>query len=493
VSYSWSPIADLPDDWEGLARPDLDAMLRLWNEERQHLADPDRARQLEERLATLWAIETGVIERLYTIDRGTTDSLVELGLGAIEQFSTTGRLTHDAVRLIEDQRAALDFVFAYIKDDRPLTLSYIRELHQLLMQHQTHIDAVDQRGNRFQAEVVRGAWKRLPNNPTTVDGSIHEYAPPEFVQDEMDQLIRLHQHHLALGVRPEIEAAWLHHRFAQIHPFQDGNGRVARALATMIFLKAGFVPLVIRDDDHRERYLDALRDADNGDLDHLVSLFANVVSADLNDAITFVRTMHGRDIKAIAAAAAEASLRRFTEVEAGVVSLTDHYAESAYTRLVEIARELELAFESHIDRAMNYRERILADAYDGGPNDAWREEPRGWRRQSLYAAEELGYAPDLNRCRREVGLQLPDSGLSPVRWHIAVAFHHKDTRSNVMAAVIFLTTVDTSNAWRPYDTTVISGTKREFTYSVGPPQDDRFQAWLDSALTTVLEAWQARI
>jgi len=34
VSHPWSPIADLPDDWEGLARPDLDEMLRLWNDER---------------------------------------------------------------------------------------------------------------------------------------------------------------------------------------------------------------------------------------------------------------------------------------------------------------------------------------------------------------------------------------------------------------------------------------------------------------------------
>src|SRR5262245_9017673 len=108
VSFSWRPIEDLPDDWEALARPDLDQMLRLWNEERQHLDDPDRVRQLEERLATLWAIETGVIERLYTIDRGTTESLVDLGLGAIEQFSTTGRISHDAALLIEDQRAALD-------------------------------------------------------------------------------------------------------------------------------------------------------------------------------------------------------------------------------------------------------------------------------------------------------------------------------------------------------------------------------------------------
>ena len=45
----------------------------------------------------------------------------------------------------------------------------------------------------------------------------------------------LHRNHH--DVAPEVEAAWLHHRFTQIHPFQDGNGRIARALATLIFVK----------------------------------------------------------------------------------------------------------------------------------------------------------------------------------------------------------------------------------------------------------------
>jgi Fic family protein len=493
ISHTWRPIDDLPDDWEAFARPDLDEMLRLWNEERQHLADPGRAVALQDRLANLWAIETGVIERLYTIDRGTTESLVELGLGAIEQFSTTGRLTQSAARLIEDQRGALDFVFAYIKDDRPLTLSYIRELHQLLMQHQSHTDAINQFGEHFQAQVVRGAWKIHPNNPTTADGSLHEYAPPHLVQDEMDQLIRLHQQHLTRGVRPEVEAAWLHHRFTQIHPFQDGNGRVARALATMIFLKAGFVPLVIRDDDHRERYLDALEIADGGDLGPLVSLFANVVTADLNDAITFVRTMHGRDVKSIAAAAAEASLRRFTEEEAGVVGLTNHYAVLTHNRLTEVGHELEAAFRAQIDEPFLYRERVYAEAYDGGPYDRWREEPRLWRWQSVKAASSYGYIPDLTRYRREVGLQLPDGGMNVARWHVAVSFHHKEARSTAMAAVLFLTTVDESNVGDRMGESVVLGTDREFTFSGSQQQDDRFRAWLDAGLLKLLEEWQARI
>jgi len=45
---------------------------------------------------------------------------------------------------------------------------------------------------------------------------------------------REHENRLSVEVR----AAWLqHHRFTWIHPFQDGNGRVARALASLVFLK----------------------------------------------------------------------------------------------------------------------------------------------------------------------------------------------------------------------------------------------------------------
>lgn len=72
---------------------------------------------------------------------------------------------------------------------------------------------------------------------------------------------------------PEVLSAWLHHRFTYIHPFQDGNGRVARALASLVFLKAGLFPLVIRERDHEE-YICALGEADAGDLAPLAALFA---------------------------------------------------------------------------------------------------------------------------------------------------------------------------------------------------------------------------
>jgi len=77
----------------------------------------------------------------------------------------------------------------------------------------------------------------------------------------MDRLIAMHLEHDQQGVPPEIEAAWLRHRFSQIHPFQDGNGRVARALASLVFIKAGSFPLTVTGDD-RNRYIGCLQIAD---------------------------------------------------------------------------------------------------------------------------------------------------------------------------------------------------------------------------------------
>jgi len=67
------------------------------------------------------------------------------------------------------------------------------------------------------------------------------------------------------GMDDMADAAFLHHRFEQIHPFEDGNGRVGRLLLNLFLVKRGWPPLHVLPPDRRA-YLDALEAGNKGDL-----------------------------------------------------------------------------------------------------------------------------------------------------------------------------------------------------------------------------------
>jgi Fic family protein len=213
---------------------------------------------------------------VYSLDRGTTEVLVERGIDArLIPRDASDRDPEWVAQVIQDHADVLDGLFAFVKGERQLSTSYIKELHAALLRHQEAAVVQDQFGQLMEVRLERGAYKKLPNNPRRPDGEIHEYCPPEHVASEMDNLIRMHHEHIAKDVPVEIEAAWLHHRFTQIHPFTDGNGRVARALGSLVFLKGGWSSIVISEPD-KPRYIDALEVADSGNLQALTDLFVVV-------------------------------------------------------------------------------------------------------------------------------------------------------------------------------------------------------------------------
>lgn len=275
MANKWEPIQDLPKDWNALTDGELAPLLQFWNDQRT-LQKSGVLSQFSERLSREWSIETGQIEGVYNIDRGITQTLIERGINADLIPSAPGEKPPELVaEIIRDHLEVLEGLFQFVRGDRPLSKSYIHELHAALLRHQESTVAMDQFGELFNVRLVKGKYKERPNNPRREDGTIHEYCPPEHVESEMERLLAMHEEHQASGVPIEIEAAWIHHRFAQIHPYQDGNGRVARALASLGFIKEGWFPVVITRDD-RARYIDTLEVADEGELRSLVSLFVDV-------------------------------------------------------------------------------------------------------------------------------------------------------------------------------------------------------------------------
>ncbi len=112
-----------------------------------------------------WAIETGIIERLYKVDRGVTVQIAEAGMEALGQFHARGKITADARALITDQREALEMVMYIVGGTRSLSSSYIKELHHRLALSQKTCEAEDQFGKHFQARLRKGAWKIMVVSP----------------------------------------------------------------------------------------------------------------------------------------------------------------------------------------------------------------------------------------------------------------------------------------------------------------------------------------
>jgi Fic-DOC domain mobile mystery protein B len=75
---------------------------------------------------------------------------------------------------------------------------------------------------------------------------------------------------------PDEIAVRFHHRLVAIHPFPNGNGRHARLMADLFLMKLGRPAFtwgsreLVRQGEARARYLDAVRAADNGDMQPLL-------------------------------------------------------------------------------------------------------------------------------------------------------------------------------------------------------------------------------
>jgi Fic family protein len=116
-------------------------------------------------------------------------------------------------------------------------------------------------------------YKRLPNHVLQADGTIHHYTEPRQVPDEMEKLCQWINDNLAKQ-HPFITSAIAHYNLVRIHPFDDGNGRGARILMNLILIKKGYPPAIIRN-EQRRHYLNALHEADKGQIEAFLRFIAD--------------------------------------------------------------------------------------------------------------------------------------------------------------------------------------------------------------------------
>lgn len=412
---TWSPIKDLSPSDAALASEELRQLGQQWVQHRQELAASGKLAQFTQELNRRWAIETGLIERLYHVDRGITQLLVQHGIdAALIPHRTVGQDPQQVTALITDQLAAAEGLFDFVKSDRPLSTSYLKELHQTLTRHQQYVTALTPEGQTIEVDLLRGEFKKWPNNPRQPDGTTHYYAPPEQVASEVDNLIELHLSHSSIA--PEVEAAWLHHRFTQIHPFQDGNGRVARALSSLVFLKAGLLLPVVRDEEDRQDYLNALEDADSGNLAQLVKLFVRLQKEALLKALS-ISTRISDDQKNMSQLISTLSRDAKRSSEALADQQKDGASRVADALLRYTTKRLEEVQEMLIEALDEERFRIFVDASTGdGKTAAW------YRADTLATVKKFDYFANFDAYRGWARLKLIDQH-QQVQDEVVIASH----------------------------------------------------------------------
>jgi len=127
-----------------------------------------------------------------------------------------------------------------------------------------------------------------------IEVKVSDYCPPDFY--EVPVLIKqlcddLNERLKHISPKTEVDdylkevvflTAWAQHRFVWIHPFNDYNGRTARLLTNLIFLKLGLPLLEIKVENKkdRERYIKAMQSADKNDY----LLLEEIISSALQEA-----------------------------------------------------------------------------------------------------------------------------------------------------------------------------------------------------------------
>lgn len=256
--------------WESLSPTDAD----LWNRfasslaERRKAATPEALKAAVEVAVRAAALDTGAIEGLYTTDRGFTMTVAVQGLAWEQMIEERGAGVRE---LFEAQLETYELVLDAVTQKFPITEAWIRTVHETICAPEKTYRVLTEVGWQEQ-DLPKGQYKTRPNHVRLTDGTYHAYAPVDRVPDEMHRLleqIRTPEFEVA---HPVLQASYIHYAFVVIHPFADGNGRVARALASVFFYRAESIPLVIFS-NQRLGYLDSLAAADRGDYGEVISFF----------------------------------------------------------------------------------------------------------------------------------------------------------------------------------------------------------------------------
>lgn len=240
-------------DSNGMKYLNIKKALAAW-QELQPLSEKDRER----------------LSRRFTVDFNYNSNHIEgntLTYGQTEILLLFGKVIGEAdVRDVQEMTASNVGLKMMTEEARvkemPLTQNFIRTLHKTLLREDYTVYRNLPGGVQTSYTVHAGQYKTRPNSVITRYGDRFEYASPEETPGLMTDLVDWYNAAEQEGKLSPIElAALFHYRYIRIHPFEDGNGRIARLMVNFILSRHDYPMIVVRSRKKSE-YLEALHQAD---------------------------------------------------------------------------------------------------------------------------------------------------------------------------------------------------------------------------------------
>lgn len=235
----------------------------------------DHLNRLNQKLNLDWNYHSNSIEG-NSLTRSETKAFI------LDGITAKGKPFRDYLEM-KGHNEALKKLYQIVGEKLKITENLIKEFHQLIL--------VEPYADK-DAEINPGQWKTLPNYIETSTGERVDFEPPEEVAVLMNELINWLNNHISppkrkkkeYDLHPLLIAAGFHIRFLKIHPFGDGNGRMARILTNLILMMSGYVPAIVKLED-RQAYYSAILASSSEDYEAFAVFLGKATIASLELAI----------------------------------------------------------------------------------------------------------------------------------------------------------------------------------------------------------------